>query len=81
MAHAHIPPSIAARSGLVATASERIGKAMAPALDMVVLPLTFAIDRKALVMAWHPRQHDDPAHRWLRTELLRIARVSGRIPG
>jgi DNA-binding transcriptional LysR family regulator len=81
VAHANIAPLIASRSGLVATVSERMGQAMAPALDMVVLPLAFSIDREALVMAWHPRQHDDRAHRWLRTELLSIARASGRMPG
>jgi DNA-binding transcriptional LysR family regulator len=81
VAHANIAPLIAARSGLVATVSERMGQAMAPALDMVVLPLAFALDREALVMAWHPRQNDDPAHRWLRTELLSIARASGRMSG
>ncbi len=77
--HANVAPLIAARSGLIATVSERMGQAMAPALDMLVMPLAFAIDRDPMVMAWHPRQHDDPAHRWLRTELLTIAKNSGRM--
>ena len=80
VAHANIAPLIAARSGLVATVSERMGQAMAPALDMLVLPLAFVVDREPLVMAWHPRQHDDPAHCWLRAELLNIAKASGRMP-
>ena len=80
VAHANIAPLIAARSGLIATVSEPMGLAMAPTLDMLALPLAFAIDRDPLVMARYPQQHDDPAHRCLRTELLTIAKASGRMP-
>lgn len=33
-------------------------------------PLPFALDAFDYAMAWHPRVHDDPAHRWLRERLL-----------
>ena len=36
-------------------------------------PLPFAFDAFDYVMAWHPRVHDDPAHRWLRARLLAAA--------
>lgn len=56
----------AARSGFVATASERIVRAMAPALGPVVFELPFELPPERQWMAWHPRHGADPAHQQLR---------------
>lgn len=57
----------AARSPWVATASERIVRAMAPALGLFVFELPFEAPPERLLMAWHPRHGVDPAHGRLRT--------------
>jgi DNA-binding transcriptional LysR family regulator len=57
----------AARSPWVATASERIVRAMAPALGLFVFELPFEAPPERLLMAWHPRHGADPAHRRLRS--------------
>ncbi len=67
----------AARSDFVATASERIARAMAPALGLVIFELPFELPPERQLMAWHPRHGADPAHRHLRTL---VQRVLGRAP-
>lgn len=57
---------VAARSPWVATASERIVRAMAPALGLAVFELPFEAPPERLRMAWHPRHGADPAHQRLR---------------
>ena len=68
---------VAARSDFVATASERIARAMAPALGLVAFELPFELPPERQLMAWHPRHGADPAHRQLRTL---VQSVLGRTP-
>jgi DNA-binding transcriptional LysR family regulator len=68
---------VAARSDFVATASERIARAMAPALGLIVFELPFELPPERQRMAWHPRHGADPAHRQLRTL---VQSVLGRTP-
>ena len=67
----------AARSTFVATASERIVRAMAPARGLVVFELSFELPPERQLMAWHPRHGADPAHLQLHTL---VQRVLGRVP-
>ena len=69
VAHASAAPVIAARSDFVATLSERLARAMAPGLGLVVVPLPFLPRGETVVMAWHPRHAADPAHAWLRRQV------------
>ncbi|QOT77846.1 LysR family transcriptional regulator [Cupriavidus basilensis] len=69
VAHASAAPVIAARGDFVATLSERQGRAMAPGLGLVVVPLPFLPRGETVVMAWHPRHSADPAHAWLRQQV------------
>ena len=62
----------AARSDLVATLTERMARAVAPAMGLLVLPLAFSVEAEPLVMAWHPRHDADPAHTQLRQQLLKL---------
>ena len=68
---------VVARSDFVASASERIVRAMAPALGLVVSELPFELPPERQLMAWHPRHGANPAHRQLRTL---AQRVLGRAP-
>lgn len=76
---------VAARSDFVATASERIARAMAPSLGLVVFELPFELPPERQLMAWHPRHGADPAHRQLRTlvqsVLVRAPRGRPKVPG
>lgn len=63
---------VAARSSFVATASERIVRAMAPTLGLVAFQLPFELPPEALRMAWHPRHTADPTHRQLRALVQRV---------
>lgn len=69
VAHASAAPVIAARGDFVATLSERLARAMAPGLGLVVVPLPFLPRGETVVMAWHPRHAADPAHAWLRRQV------------
>jgi DNA-binding transcriptional LysR family regulator len=63
---------VAARSTFVATASERIVRAMAPALGLVAFELPLELPPERQNMAWHPRHGADPAHRLLRALVQRV---------
>lgn len=72
---------IAARSPLVATATERIARVMAPGLGLTVFALPFELAPEVMLMAWHPRQSAEPAHRWLREVLQRVLKAEpGPLP-
>ena len=56
--------ALAQASDLVATVPERhTGNLRA---DMLSFPLPLALPDFTVSLLWHPRQHADPAHRWLR---------------
>jgi DNA-binding transcriptional LysR family regulator len=69
---AHAALVAAARGELTATVPERIAQATAPRLGLQLLKLPFAVAADPVLMAWHPRQVADPAHRWLRECVLRL---------
>lgn len=56
--------AITARSDLVLTGPEALGKIAEGRL--VRLPAPLPLPRHAITMVWHPRYTADPAHRWLR---------------
>lgn len=69
---AHAALLAAARSTLAATVPERTARAMSASLGLKVFDLPFEVAAEPMVMAWHPRQDSDPAHRWLRSAVQRI---------
>lgn len=56
----------ASRTDLVASVSERTARGMAASIGLTVFELPIAVHSEPMRMAWHPRHHADPAHRWLR---------------
>lgn len=65
-----------AQSEMIAVVGERTARAFAAIAPLQVLPLPFASPQLVTAMLWH-RKHDDvPAHRWLRSLVLRVARMS-----
>ena len=79
VANTSAAPVIAARGDLVATLSERLARAMAPGLGLVVVPLPFLPRGETVFMAWHPRHAADPAHAWLRRQVP--AAIAATKPG
>jgi DNA-binding transcriptional LysR family regulator len=78
VAHASAAPVVASRGNLVATLSERLARAMAPGLGLVVVPLPFLPRGETVVMAWHPRHAADPAHAWLRRQVQAAVAAAAR---
>lgn len=56
----------ASRTDLVASVPERTARGMAASMGLAIFELPFAVRLEPMRMAWHPRQHTDPAHQWLR---------------
>ncbi len=67
--------SALAQSDMVAVLGERTARAFASIAPLEVLPLPFASPRLVTAMLWHRRLDDVPAHRWLRSLVLRVART------
>jgi DNA-binding transcriptional LysR family regulator len=67
-----IVPHLVAASDLVATLASRLVEVVAEPFALARLPLPIPVTGFSLAMAWHERDHHDPAHRWLRDELVAI---------
>ena len=67
-----------AQSEMVAILSERTARAFAGSAPLDVLTLPFASPQQVTAMLWHRRLDNVPAHQWLRTLILRVARTMER---
>lgn len=68
--HFLVVPYVVANSDLLATLATRIAELFASTLDLAMVPPPLDIPRFQMALAWHERNHQDPAQRWFR-ELLR----------
>ncbi|MFO0665469.1 MAG: LysR family transcriptional regulator [Polyangiaceae bacterium] len=59
-------PWIASRSDMILTGPSRLLRALAEPFDLVTFAPPIAIPGFRIFQAWHPRVHDDAAHRWFR---------------
>lgn len=64
-------PEILRTTDLVCTVPSRLAARFAGVLDAFDLP--FEASGFTLHLAWHPRQHAEPANRWMREAILRAA--------
>ena len=64
-----------AQSDMVAILSGRTARAFAHSVPLEVLALPFDLPRQVMAMLWHRRVDNVPAHQWLRTLILRVARI------
>jgi DNA-binding transcriptional LysR family regulator len=69
-----LAPAILRATDYVATLPSRLVARHADTLDAFDLP--FATDSFILHLAWHPRDHSDPAHAWMRGLILRCAQAA-----
>jgi DNA-binding transcriptional LysR family regulator len=66
-------PPIVAQSDLIAVFPERLARRFAGELTIVAAPL--ALPGFTMVAAWHERVQRDPAHQWLREQIVQGGQV------
>jgi DNA-binding transcriptional LysR family regulator len=71
--HFLVVPHVVAASDLIATLATRVTALFAPLLGLARLPPRLPISGFAMALAWHERQHQDAAHRWLREQIVAVA--------
>ncbi len=72
--HYQMPALIAESNDLIATLPTRVALLQANNKRLVVLPTPFDIPPFELKMAWSPLLQHNPAHKWLRTLILNVAK-------
>ncbi|HEX4195460.1 MAG TPA: LysR family transcriptional regulator [Stellaceae bacterium] len=65
---------VLAQSNMVATLSLRIAQAFVHSADLQIGELPFKSPRVELGMLWHRRLENQPAHRWLRATVEKVAK-------
>lgn len=70
-------PAVVASSDLIVTMPVRAARRLAPAFDLRLLEPPLPLPRFTVAAYWHDRVHDDPAHVWLREQLLAVTSSIG----
>lgn len=70
--HFNVVPEIVRRTDLIAIASATFVKHMRVEAGLQTLELPFDIKPYSIRQFWHQRNHDDPAHRWLRATVAEL---------
>ncbi len=70
-----LAPLVVERSDLVVTAPRRIAERFAATHALELHPTPLPIPSFELHLVWHPRLDADPAHAWLRAQVLAAARA------
>ena len=75
-----VAPWILTLTDLVAALPERIAARLIESFDLRAVPLDLPIESLKVQQVWHPRFHQEPAHRWLRQSVLDATRASPVVP-
>lgn len=67
-------PFIVAKTDMILSLPERIANAFVGLAPLKILPLPIELPAYDLVMVWHPLRDPDPAHRWLRDQIVEVCR-------
>ena len=65
-------PAVIAESDMVATLPARIAHVFSRLMPVIAFPPPLPLPGFSVAMTWHERQHTDPAHRWLRHQLVKL---------
>jgi DNA-binding transcriptional LysR family regulator len=68
-----LAPFLLRGTKLVGLLHRRLGEQLAEAAELRLIECPVAIPPITETMLWHPRRAEDPAHRWLRTQVMEIA--------
>lgn len=74
--HYQLPRQLVAESNMIAALPARIARYQARHLGLAVLEPPLDLADFEIGIAWGALDHHDPAHRWLRERIVRIARES-----
>ena len=74
--HYLVAPWVLAGTGLIAALPERVALRFAEAFPLTVVPVPLPHEPLRVQQLWHPHRQEDPAHRWLREQVLAAARAS-----
>jgi len=66
---------LAARTQAVAVVAEHVCQPLWTTLGLHARPLPFDVPDVPMIVAWHHRYDTDPAHAWLRTQLIHTLRA------
>ncbi|WP_040481417.1 LysR family transcriptional regulator [Vreelandella boliviensis] len=72
--HFLVAPMIVAESDLILSIPRRLAHRIARSAPIEILELPIEIQPFTPTIIWHERQHYDPAHVWLRNQIVEIAR-------
>ena len=65
-----------AETDLLAAIPQRVARRFAEKFPLQIVPVTVPHEALRIQQMWHPQVHDQPAHRWLREEVLAAARAA-----
>ena len=68
-----VVPFLVRAAPVIATMHARLATSFASGLGLAVSPVPVALEPVAVSMLWHSSYDRDPAHRWLRDVLVRLA--------
>ena len=68
-----VAPQVIASTDLIITLASRIARAFAKRLPLLMVPPPLALRGFRIAMAWHERNDADPAHRFLRAQIVAAA--------
>ncbi len=80
LAHFLSAPFLVAQTDHLLTCPTSLAEAVAKPLGLRILRPPLELPRTAILLYWHERLHDDPAHRWLRDGLMELT-AAFRNPG
>jgi len=73
-------PFIVAKTDMLLSLPARIAEKFVGLAPLRVLSVPFDLPAYDLVMVWHPLRETDPAHRWLRDEILAVCQTLRQPP-
>ncbi|WP_235212724.1 LysR family transcriptional regulator [Burkholderia paludis] len=66
-------PMVVAKSDMTLVLPQRLARHVALSMPVALVKLPVEVPSFTVSMIWHERTHDDPAHRWLRQQVVEVA--------
>jgi DNA-binding transcriptional LysR family regulator len=76
MPHYLVTPWVLTSTDLIAALPERVARRFAEVFPLQLVPVPISHEALRVQQMWHPHRQAQPAHRWLREEVLAAARAS-----
>lgn len=73
--HFLVAPHVVRETDVILTLAARVADSLGPLLGLRRLAPPIELDGFSMAMAWHERQHADPAHAWLRALITTVAKA------